>query len=200
MITQNVINKGISYQEYFAIVENLVAENKTSGTAQSEFLSHYTKLNLQRMKRVEKTAQVLPALQNLMTQIPKRWVWLVLTEAWCGDAAQNIPIIAKIASLSPNVELKLIWRDENPDTMDLYLTNGGKAIPKLVCVEEDCLCEVGTWGARPQILQKWFEEEKQNPTLSKEGMMEYVHGWYAKDKTLSLQYEFIEFLPRWFEA
>jgi hypothetical protein len=199
MITKQIIEKGISYEEYFKITENLVLENKTSGKEQSEFLSNYTRLNFQRMKRVEKTSEILPELQQLITQVPKKWVWLVLTESWCGDAAQNLPIIAKIAQLSPNISLKILWRDENSDIMNLYLTNGGKSIPKLICVEDDCLCEVGTWGPRPQILQDWFEQEKASPTMSKEDMMEYVHSWYAKDKTLSLQAEFMEFLPRWFE-
>ncbi len=199
MITKQIIEKSISYQEYFEIVEKLVAENKTSGNTQSDYLANYTRLNFQRMKRVEKTAEVAPDLQKMMTKVPKKWIWLVLTEAWCGDAGQNLPIIAKIAQCSPNVELRLIWRDENPDIMNLYLTNGGKSIPKLVCVEEDCLCEVGTWGPRPQIFQDWFEKERQNPTMSKDEMIEYVHTWYAKDKTASLQAEFLEFLPRWFE-
>ena len=60
--------------------------------------------------------------------------WLVLTEAWCGDAAQSLPIINKMAEVSDNITLRLILRDENLDVMDQFLQNGrSRSIPKLIC-------------------------------------------------------------------
>ena len=62
---------------------------------------------------------------------------LVIAEDWCGDASNTVPIIAKLAARLPGLELRVILRDENPEVMDQYLTNGARSIPIVIALDED---------------------------------------------------------------
>ena len=52
------------------------------------------------------------------------------------DCVENLPIVAKLASLYPLLELLVFSRDDNLDIMDLYLTDGKRVIPVLVFFDE----------------------------------------------------------------
>ena len=174
-------------------MELVVMEQRTTGPKQSEELNDYTKLNLHRMQRLNKTVVLSESLKIAVGQIQFPQTWYVLTEAWCGDAAQNIPVLAAIAKLNPLVDLQLVLRDENPDLMDLYLTNGGKSIPKLIAVD-GAFNEIFAWGPRPAGAQHMMEEYRKNPVKSFKEFAEDIHKWYAADKTLSVQKEFLDIL------
>ena len=196
-ITSVHIENAMTYQAYDQLIAGLLAENKTTGTNHSEKMIEYTKMNEQRRKRLDKTTNILPELEKLLKSVDEKWYWLILTEAWCGDAAQNIPVISKMASLNPKIELKLLLRDENPEVMEAYLTNGGKSIPKLVCLKAGNLEEIGTWGPRPKPAQQMVEAYKANPTSSYADFVKEVQLWYAKDKTQTIQKEFLSLLNQW---
>ena len=123
-------------------------------------------------------------------------IWLIITEGWCGDAAQNIPTIEKIAAQSENIETRYILRDENLELMDNYLTNNARSIPKLIALDADNLEVVGTWGPRPQISMDYFQELK-NQGLEKPEIMEKLQRWYIADKEHSIQTEFENLLDQW---
>ncbi|TAE48641.1 MAG: thioredoxin family protein, partial [Cytophagales bacterium] len=55
MFTEELIKNAYSYKEYRQIADNLLLENKTTGFEQSEELTEYTRLNIQRMNRWDKT-------------------------------------------------------------------------------------------------------------------------------------------------
>lgn len=148
----------------------------------------YTRMNVHRMNRLDKT-ELTPSLVSVLKSYPRNLTWLVITEAWCGDAAQNIPQLALMADAAPNIELKLILRDEQLDVMDQYLTNGARSIPKMVVLETESLKELATWGPRPAEAQKLLAEWKANPTVPKEQFLADMQKWYAKDKSLSLMAE-----------
>jgi hypothetical protein len=122
--------------------------------------------------------------------------WVVLAESWCADAAQNLPVFAKIAEGNPNVKLRILLRDENPEIMNQYLTNGSKSIPKLICLDEN-LNELGTWGPRPKFLQDWLYENKTNPKMEMSELKEQFQIWYTKDKGQTLQKEMILLMKAW---
>jgi len=182
-----------SYSDYMLLMELVVMEQRTTGPKQSEELNDYTKLNLHRMQRLNKTVVLSESLKIAVGQIQFPQTWYVLTEAWCGDAAQNIPVLAAIAKLNPLVDLQLVLRDENPDLMDLYLTNGGKSIPKLIAVD-GAFNEIFAWGPRPAGAQHMMEEYRKNPVKSFKEFAEDIHKWYAADKTLSVQKELLDIL------
>jgi hypothetical protein len=190
------IDKGMSYQEFREMTDNLLAEGKTTGDNHSEAMIHYTKMNVQRMKRNDKTVKLRESLVEKLQNLPEKWYWLMFVESWCGDVAQNLPAIAKMAEATDKVELKLILRDENLELMDQYLTNGGRSIPKMVCVRASDLKELGTWGPRPAEVQQLVMQMK-NEDIDFKEKAERLHGWYAKDKNQKIQDEFEQFIDKW---
>jgi len=183
-----VTETAYSYADYMQLMEKVVLENRTTGPKQSEELSFYTKLNLSRMQRLNKKVTITEELKNAINKIEVPQTWYILTEAWCGDAAQNIPVIA--AAVLPNslITVKLLLRDENPKIMDNFLTDGGRSIPKVIAVDED-FNELFTWGPRPEGAQKLMLEYKANPVKSYKEFAEDVQRWYISDKAESVQRE-----------
>jgi hypothetical protein len=192
---QEVLSKAYSYSEYRALIDSSLAESKTTGENHSEEYLHYSNLNVQRMSRLDRTTKLDEALIENISNISEKQTWLILTEAWCGDAAQNIPVIQKMAELNENIEVKLILRDENLEIMDAYLTNGGRSIPKLIAFNSETQEELFTWGPRPQNAQELFMDFKTNPNgRTYADFSIEMQKWYAKDRTKSLQDEFVELL------
>ena len=125
------------------------------------------------------------------------WIWLVITEGWCGDAAQNIPVIEKIAAENEGIATRYVLRDENLELMDRYLTNDARSIPKLICLDAETLEEIGTWGPRPQMAMEYFYEMRDGGKMEKPQMMENMQRWYLQDKEKSIQAEFSVLLDKW---
>ena len=195
-ITQEHLASAISYMQYLEMIDRLLAEGKTTGDNHSEEMVEYTRMNMHRMYRMEKTVVLDDEIVQLLLSVENKMTWLVLTEAWCGDAAQNIPAIAKIADASPLIEVRFLLRDEHPELMDAYLTNGTRSIPKLIALDADTLEVLGTWGPRPEPAQQLVLEAKENNLPFKE-MAEKLHGWYAKDRSRTLQQDFKCLLRNW---
>jgi hypothetical protein len=197
MITKEILQNAFTYKQYRNLINSLLLENKTTGSNHSEDYINYTKMNVQRMDRLDKTIEISADVANEFLSLNKPLIWLVITEAWCGDAAQICPVIAKLATLSTNIDLKLILRDEHPEIMNQYLTNGGKSIPILVCLDAATLKPLGHWGPRPKKAQEMVLEHKKNP---QEPYLEFVKKlqlWYLQDKTHSIQLEITTKLKEW---
>lgn len=193
------IDNAMTFAEYIKLIDDLLLDGKTTGPNQSEAMVGYGKLNRQRMHRLEKTVTLNDPLIARAKNVGSRWIWLVITEGWCGDAAQNIPIIEKIAAENPNIETRYILRDENLELMDKYLTNGARSIPKLIALDAETLREIGTWGPRPQPAMDLFHELR-DLGLDKSAIMESIQRWYIGDKNQTLQHEFEELIAKWSES
>lgn len=191
VITRDHIDKSMSYARFRDLVNSLLIERKTTGPNQSKELVQYTRLNNQRMDRVDKKTIIMPELLEELKAIGENQIWLGLVEAWCGDVPHNIPPIAKMAVSVPKVSFRLQLRDENLDVMDAYLTNGGRSIPKVIALKKDTLEELWTWGPRPEPAQKVFLELKEKGVSYAE-IAEELQKWYNKDKAQSLQKEILE--------
>ncbi len=190
------VEKAMAFAEYIKLIDDLLIEGKTTGPIQSEAMFGYGKLNRQRMNRLEKTVHLNNAVRFAAKNVGRKMIWLILTEGWCGDAAQNLPIIEKIAAESDNIETRYLLRDENLELMDRYLTDGGRSIPKLIALDADTLEELGTWGARPAAAQELFQQMR-SESLAKPLMMENLQRWYNMDKNRSIQAEFEVLLTGW---
>lgn len=184
--------QGMDYQTYRALVDQLLLEGKATGDVTYDL--HYTKMNVQRMSRVDKTASLTEELTATIDQLKTTYKFLVITEGWCGDAAQIVPVFNKIATASlGKIDLKFVLRDKNLPLIDAHLTNGGRAIPVLIILNEEADQVLATWAPRPQVLQELLKEWRQE-TTEMTILAEKLHGWYAKDKTLSTQAELNEVL------
>ena len=192
-LIEKALATSYSYQEYRDLIKLLVQAGKTTGPVQSESFVAYTKLNAARMKRWDKTYNPTLNVQRVASERNKSETWLVLTEAWCGDAAHNVPILARIAALQPKINFRLALRDENIELMDHFLTGNGRSIPKLLLLDEE-LNVIDTWGPRPAILQERVLAEKQHPTMPKEAFNKWMHGWYYQNKGKAVENELVELM------
>ena len=104
-IQQTLLNS-FSYSEYRKKVTELISEGKSTGHEQSNDLLHYSELNEARMNRLEKTIAIVDEVKAKLENLDKKYIWLVLAEGWCGDAAQILPVIHKMAETTNKVELK----------------------------------------------------------------------------------------------
>lgn len=181
----------MTYITYRNLIDNLILQNKTTGNDQSEEMINYAKLNIQRMNRLDKTTILNDNWKPFFENLSSNLKWVVITEGWCGDAAQILPVLNKIAEASNGkIELELLIRDENLELMDQYLTNGGRAIPKLICYNENNK-ELWNWGPRPKEAQKLINQLKDNKVDLNELKTE-LHLWYTQNKTFNIQSEIFQ--------
>ncbi len=150
----------------------------------------YYELNWARSTRVEKVYQPSEhALLALQTMKSKQ-TWIVITEGWCGDSAQSLPIIAALAQASEEkIELRIVSRDKYPELLEQYRTNGAMSIPKLIACDIHGN-EEWNWGPRPNKAQKLFDELRAQ-NAEKQEIYKALHGFYAKDKGQSIETEII---------
>ncbi len=181
----------LSYAMYLKLVEQLVNFGLTTGENQTEALAGFTALNLKRMQRIDKTLKLSSQIVAAISELEQAQEWLLITEAWCGDSAQALPVISAMAAESKGkINLSIILRDENPELMAMHLTNGNKSIPKLVAFGKNQK-ELFTWGPRPYEAQQLLVNWKTNPNdRTWDDFEKELHTWYAKDKTQSIQQEF----------
>lgn len=180
----------MSYSQYRAHSTELLTTGKTTGGPdyQSEEILAYARMNQTRKDRLDKTVLLQPALLQALQSISGTQHWLLITESWCGDASQSVPVIAAMAAQNPAIRLELFLRDAHLPLMDAYLQNGkSRSIPKLIAVDA-AGHELWNWGPRPAEAQLLWDELRQKQAPFAEAS-EALHGWYAKDKTQSLQAE-----------
>lgn len=195
MTLPEYFHKGIRYAEYLGAFEQAVAGRRTSGPIQTDELAHYTEINLKRMKRIHKHGEIGPELRAVLDSLDRRIRMVCLTEFWCGDAAQNLPFIQLLAENSPQLEIRYLFRDENTELMDRYLTQGGRSIPKYILFDAATGHELAHWGPRPAIAQQMLLGLKAS-SATKEEAMEVLIRWYNQDKTLTLQFEWKNLLAQ----
>ena len=192
---QEIFNTdGISYNTYRKLIDEKLAEGVTTGNKNSESLVAYTKLNVHRMDRLDKTVTLSSDLVDALKNLNGHFKILVITEGWCGDAAQIVPILVKMVSAAADkFELKIVLRDEHEELTNAHLTNGGKSIPIILFLDPQENKVLAKWGPRPEVLKHLLADWKKE-TTDMEILAEKLHGWYAKDKTKEIQKEFIELL------
>jgi len=136
-------------------------------------------------------ARVPEEFLERVRQLEGEWHLLVLLEDWCGDAINTVPLIAKLAEEAPNVDLRVLGRDANPDLMDAHLSNGARAIPVVMVLDAN-YNELGWWGSRPSELQEWVISE--GLQLPPEERYAKIRGWYARDRGRSTLEEIVSLL------
>lgn len=179
---QESLNKSISYKTYKDLVNTLAETNGTTGIEQTEALINYTKLNARRMKRWDKTLKVSETTKAKVFEFNTPITWLVITESWCGDAAHVIPVLNKLAELNPNIDLKLVLRDENLELMDMFLTNGGRAIAKLIVIDNETGQVLDSYGPRPSEATALVNNYKAEYGKLTPEFKETLQVWYNKNK------------------
>jgi len=192
---QKALDKASKFEEYISLIEKLHLENKATSFQDNEEFFNYSKLGLTRMLRVFKTIKLLPEVSSKVESIAEAQTWMLITESWCGDASQTVPVIAKLATLNPQVKLQIVLRDSNEELMQHYLTDGGKSIP-ILAILNDKLEETGIWGPRPEPAQEkvmaYKKLKEPKPHFSQ--LSADLQKWYNKDRGVLTQTEILSIL------
>ena len=186
--------KSFTYIEYKKNISDLLKIGKSSGDIQSEDLIHYSSLNETRIHRLDKTMKISEEIVLKLQSLKNEYIWLVISEGWCGDAAQLLPIFNKMDEVSDKIEMKIVFRDENEELINLFLTNGAKAIPKLIILDKNTLNVEGNWGPRPKGAIELIQNYKEKFGAIDETAKTELQLWYLHDKGLSTQNEIIQLL------
>lgn len=180
-----------TYAAYRQLIDGLLAEGKTTGPEQSAELTHYTELNVQRMHRLDKIVKLQPALAAAAAGLQGQYTCLIITEGWCGDAAQIVPVIEAVAQASQgHLTTRYVLRDEHPALIDQYLTGTSRAIPKLVVLDPATRAEITHWGPRPAPAQALVQRLKAEG-MPHDDFIRELHTWYAHDHTQATQAELL---------
>lgn len=193
-ILEHSLSTSFSYQEYRNLITNLFENEKVTGNEQSESLVHYTELNEARMHRLDKTMKVTDDVKSFLENLNSDFIWLVISEGWCGDAAQILPIINKMALTSNKINFRIVLRDDNEALMNNFLTNGSKSIPILILLEKDTLKVINHFGPRPKPAIDLVKNYKEKFGIIDETIKTDLQKWYLQDKGVSTQQEIIGLL------
>ena len=124
--------------------------------------------------------------------VPGTWHLLALSEDWCGDAVNILPVVARLTEALDGVDLRVLARDDNLDIMDAHLTNGtSRSIPVVILLDEE-YHERGWWGPRPGVLQRWVMDEG----MKMEPGPRYAETrrFYARDKGKAIFAEVLDLM------
>ena len=186
--------KCLSYNDYRNYIQQLVENQSTSGKEKSQDHINFTMLNDRRMNRLEKTITVPENIKERLSIFNGKVTWLVLVESWCGDAAQVLPVIQKIAELNEGIRLRVLLRDKNEALMDQFLTNGARAIPKLIMIDSESEEVIDTFGPRPSAITKIVEDYKRIHGKITQEFKEDIQRWYNKDKGQTIMEDLMSLL------
>lgn len=191
MNLRHYLENGFNYDDYLKKIEDQLHDLEKLDE-ENEMISHYS-LNIRRIERLNKNFQLTGEQKEALKTIEPNFKLLVITEGWCGDAAQNMPIINAIAE-ELGIEQKIVLRDDNLDLIDLYLTNGTRSIPIFVGVNADG-SEKFRFGPRPKMGMDLLAKYKENPEVyTKDEFHKDLQLWYNKDKGNSIFNELFELM------
>ena len=192
-IKNRIVSNALSYTQYINLTKIEIENTDVNSLDDAEkTLFDYKKLNLQRSERIEKHHTIDAELKSIILNIKTPQNWIVITENWCGDSAQNLPYIAALTKVNPEINFKILLRDSNLEVMDKYLTNGTRSIPKLIAFDEEWN-ELFEWGPRPQAAKELMENLK-NEGLPKTAKYEKLHLWYGRNRGKEIEQEFKQIL------
>ncbi|MBX6333546.1 MAG: thioredoxin family protein [Gemmatimonadaceae bacterium] len=137
------------------------------------------KKNQQLWQDLYRLTVIPPDLRARARALVGRRHLLILVEDWCGDAVNTVPAIVRLAEEAPDVHVRLLTRDANPDVMNAHLTGTSRSIP-VVMVLDAAFEECGWWGPRPRELQSWVLST--GLALEKDARYRAIRAWYARDR------------------
>lgn len=189
MNLKNYFDKGLNYNDYLKKVNNQL-ETLEKTDKDSFLIPHYS-LNLQRMKRLNKTFNLSEEQKNALKNISTDFELLTISEGWCGDAAQSLPILNVIMN-ELGVEQRIVFRDENLELMDKFLTDGARSIPMYIGIDSEGN-EKFRFGPRPRKGMEMLEKHKENPEVyTSDDFHNDLQLWYNKDKGEAIFDELLE--------
>lgn len=185
--------KTYNYVDYRKHVEHDLEIKLLSSDADKDEMIPYIQLNKSRMNRLDKTITLPEDVLSRLKALEHSYIFYVISEGWCGDAAQIVPIINVMVNAVPSIDLRIILRDDNLEIMDQYLTHGARSIPKLVIFDAQGN-EVATWGPRPKAAAQLVIDLKEQYGGITQEVKEGLQKWYNTDKGYTTMTEILDLL------
>jgi len=201
IITHEAIKEALSYPAYVELASQCIANNQTTGANHDDNSVKKAIQGLEIIRNLLETVTIEEQFVKELQACQVRVIWLGVTESWCIDSANSLPVIYKMSQASPDIQMKIMLRDST-SIIDSFTTRGTRSIPKVICFDAESLVVLGAWGPRPSELDaKMMIEAKDLKNSSDSDRAEkyvkmrgIIKDWYKKDKTLSIQQEVIESL------
>ena len=194
-LIKDSLTKSTSNITFRSLVSDLLEKGKSTGPNQSDALLNYSMLNDKRMARLDKKIKLSDTTIERLNKIKNAQTWLLITEGWCGDAAHILPVMNKMSTENENINLKVVLRDENPELMNHFLTNGSMSIPKLVVLGTNDEV-ISSWGPRPSIATKMVTDYKEKHGNLDSDFKKDLQLWYNKNKGVNIQEDLLIFLEQ----
>jgi hypothetical protein len=183
------LEKGISYEDYLIKVKDQMDQLQSEGDPNA-YVQYYS-LGLTRMERWNKTFQLSDDQISRLEKITPNFQVLTISEGWCGDASQILPIV-DIIFKQLGVEHKIVFRDENLELMDEFLTHGARSIPIVIGVDKEGN-EIFRFGPRPVYGMELLKKNKENPEeYSTHQFHKDLQIFYNQDKGKAIFNELFE--------
>ncbi|HFK5596116.1 thioredoxin family protein [Elizabethkingia anophelis] len=182
-------DEAVAYNEYLRHAGEILGNPRNQQDV--DYLEYY-KLGIQRMNRMSE--KYLPNEKQVETLAQKnfRGRILIISEAWCGDASQAIPVVVKFFE---QYEVRITYRDQEPSLIDDFLTNGGKSIPIILFLDEN-FNVIGQWGPRPAHGKELLNKHKNDPeNYTKDDFYHELQVYYARNKGYDTIEELLEIIP-----
>jgi hypothetical protein len=185
------LQKGLTYAEYLVSWRESVLASMADLDKEARKRLYYARYNIERHDAARESYRPSDALLTAGSGVMEPQIWLLLTEDWCADSAFALPVIAAAADAA-SAELRILRRDEHPDVMDAYLSDGARSIPMLVAFSMSG-DELFRWGSRPKALvarrADWAAEGK-----SKGELIAAAVEWYASGNLVEIDAELADLL------
>jgi len=147
----------------------------------------YSKYNLERQERVESIWSASDAFAKAVMAAPGPSDWLFITDDWCVDSAYSLPLVLWGAQQRDDITLRIHLKDDHPEIMDLFLTNGKRSIPKWVGINPEGEIQF-SWGPQPDairdIRQRLMDDGAEGRVVSATTV-----DWYADEGWLEVERE-----------
>ncbi|MDQ2953305.1 MAG: thioredoxin family protein [Chloroflexota bacterium] len=105
--------------------------------------------NRERVEANEQKVSLDAEAVRFFKSLPKPINVVVLAEDWCGDVIANLPVLGRLAKDTPNLNVRIFYRDQNLDLMEKWLNEGKyQSIPVFAFFDES-FRELGHWIERP---------------------------------------------------
>jgi hypothetical protein len=185
---QRYWKKGISFESHLnRIQEGVKIQTESESNLSSKYL-----LSIERAKKIIKNYKPDPKQEKKYSIKDYNGRILIIAEGWCGDCSQSIPVIKQF--FGDKIPLKILYRDENPDLMKLFLTNGNEAVPIVIFLDDSCNI-ISHWGPRTKHGLKLLAKFKNDPeSYPKEIFLKHLHEYYEENKGFDIVEEILEIL------
>lgn len=184
---KNSFDQGMTFGQYMDLIEESIQNGHTTSSDSSEQIVEYTRLNMHRMKRILKTIELTDELIRAARDAKGLHI-LIISEGWCGDAAQSVPVVAALTERC-SIPLRVVLRDKHDELMNHHLTNGSRSIPVVLFLNENFdLC--GSWGPRPAPAQRMMiEYKKSGGDKPYSEFTKELQQWYNNDHQQTIMKE-----------